>query len=174
MQTPGQGNSTHKFIPSRFIPSLLASGPADVSNWVAIPPPPPPSMNSTVANSTGGFFPFGVSGMFQGVALFLFTFIGFDSMAHYPLNWYTSKVHQIDDFHKTVTTSILTINGILSLALLGAAIALTSMWPYYSLVSVRLMMPNECYTTGYYMLACFYYIVDIVSERNFTVSVCIR
>lgn len=106
---------------------------ADVSNWTAAPP-----TNSTGRLGNGGFFPFGMSGMFQGAALILFTFIGFDSMAYYPLNWYTSKAQQIAEFQKTVTTSILSINGILFISLIGATVALTSTWPYYLLVKIAL------------------------------------
>lgn len=102
---------------------------ADVSNWTATPPA---DANGRIGS--GGFFPFGISGTLQGAALVLFTFIGFDSMAYYPLNWYTSQASKIVGFQRTVTTSILSINGILSLSLIGATVALTSVWPYYSLV----------------------------------------
>lgn len=104
---------------------------ADVSNWTATPP-----TNSSGRIGNGGFFPFGVSGTLQGAALVLFTFIGFDSMVYYPLNWYTSQASKIVEFQRTVTTSILSINGILSLSLIGATVALTSVWPYYSLVRI--------------------------------------
>lgn len=97
-----------------------------------------PPVNSTGHVGNGGFFPFGISGMFQGAALVLFTFIGFDSMAYYPLNWYASKAHQIGKFQKTVTTSILSINGILFISLIGTTVALTSIWPYYLLVKIQL------------------------------------
>lgn len=106
---------------------------ADVNNWTASP-----AINSTVQVGNGGFFPFGISGMFQGAALLLFTFIGFDSMVYYPLNWYSSEAHQIVDFQKTLTTSILSINGILFISLIGATVALTSIWPYYQLVKTRI------------------------------------
>lgn len=110
---------------------------------------------TTLAHETGGFFAYGLSGMFQGAAIILFAFIAFDAMimSRYT-NLFgnrTSKIpkqqqqqhrfdkdgcEKIENFIRTIPNAILSINAGLFLCLLGMAFALTTIQPYHLLVSV--------------------------------------
>lgn len=115
--------------------------------------------NSEGVNKILEFFPFGLNGMWKGATILLFSFIAFDAMVYssngrnavgnnFNFNessssspTKTTKVNGngktvIQNFHKTLPSSILSINGILLVCLFGVAVALTLIRPYYLLVSL--------------------------------------
>lgn len=117
---------------------------ANISNWRTIP-----DDVDTARHETGGFYAFGVDGMFRGTAIILFAFIAFDAMVMSRTKQYyyqkgVPNKHQgadktrekIENFIRTITNAILSINAGLFLCLLGMALALTTIQPYYRLVSI--------------------------------------
>lgn len=124
---------------------------ADISNWYRTV-----ENNNAVGEianenyGTGGFYAYGVDGMFRGVAIILFIYIAFDGMIMSNvqrtmfLSWLPSSslsipratsTMKISNFNDTISYAVLSINGILFLCSLGIAIVLTTIQPYYSLVS---------------------------------------
>lgn len=105
--------------------------------------------NSESVKETLGFFPFGLSGMWNGAAILLFSFIAFDAMVFSSndrtaagdfnepsnLNGKRNAKTIIGNFQKTLPSSINSINGMLLICLFGVAVALTLIRPYYLLVS---------------------------------------
>lgn len=73
--------------------------------------------------------------MIKGVTNILFVFIGFDAMVIGTFNWCSKNTRKIGNFQKTVQTSVSSITGIVFVCLIGIAIALTTIKPYYLLVS---------------------------------------
>lgn len=130
---------------------------ADISNWNPLPESNDNKNISpaTLTHETGGFFAYGLSGMFHGAAIILFAFFAFDAMI---MNRYTNLFgigtlktpkqqqphHQnandgcekIESFIQTIPNAILSINAGLFLCLLGMALALTTIQPYHLLVNV--------------------------------------
>lgn len=105
---------------------------------------PDTNNSNNVTHETGGFFAYGLSGMFQGAAIILFAFIAFDAMI---MSRYTNLFgkqqrfandgcEKIENFITTIPNAILSINAGLFLCLLGMALALTTIQPYHLLVSV--------------------------------------
>lgn len=131
---------------------------ADVSNWNPMPNDSNDNKNvnsTSLTYKTGSFFAYGLSGMFKGAAIILFTFIAFDAtmiMSQCP-NLFgngTSKIpkqqqqqprfandgyENIENFIRTIPNAILSINAGLFLCLLGMALPLITIQPYYLLVS---------------------------------------
>lgn len=125
---------------------------ADISNWhSAIDDNIAGSDASEQRRGTGGFYAFGVDGMFKGVAIILFAFIGFDSMVMSSvqpsfLSLFCRRQSSaasssggagesnIANYIGAVSSAVLSINGMMFLCLLGMAFVLTTIQPYYSLV----------------------------------------
>ncbi|XP_055301854.1 uncharacterized protein LOC129568229 [Sitodiplosis mosellana] len=107
---------------------------ADISNW---------DRGNGYSNlETGGFYAFGVDGVFKGVVIILFMFIAFDTMllSRWAQSFcfstrYSSDTEpvSIEYFTKTVNQAILSINTIILLCLLGMTFALTTIQPIYSM-----------------------------------------
>lgn len=107
--------------------------------------------NSESDKTALGFFPFGLGGMWKGAAILLFSFIAFDTMVlssngrmavgnfNEPsnLNGKRNAKTIIENFHKTLPSSIISINGMLLICLFGVAVALTLIRPNYLLVSLH-------------------------------------
>lgn len=115
-------------------------GKADITNWNW----KPEVVNSDLNLGTGGFYAFGVDGVFKGVVIILFMFIAFDTMV--LSRWaesvcfsmqYTGDTQPvtIEHFTKTINQAILSINTVILLCLLGMAFALTTIQPIYPSVS---------------------------------------
>lgn len=100
-----------------------------------------PSGNGT--HITGGFYAFGIDGVFNGVVIILFMFIGFDAMVMSRWTdfvWFSTQHSAnaqatIKQFGRTMRSAILSINAIIFLCLLGMAFALTTIQPIYLMVS---------------------------------------
>lgn len=122
---------------------------ADISNWRTTP-----NMAADVDDKqfgTGGFYAYGVDGIFRGAAIILFAFIAFDMMVMSQLTRSHRKIERsstkqcddrsqkIENFIKTITNVILSINVGLFLCLLVVTLALTTIQPYYRLVSVTFL-----------------------------------
>lgn len=147
-----------------FITLINAFCLADISNWFLFPQPNSTENqdNSGVKLATEfsvytsgsvekafEFFPFGLNGVFKGATILLFSFIAFDAMVlssndrnaagnfNEPSNVNGKRCAKtiIENFHKTLPSSIISINGILLVCLFGVAVALTLIQPYYLLVS---------------------------------------
>lgn len=95
---------------------------------------------------TGGFFAFGINGMFKGVVTILFMFIAFDVMIMsrwMKLFWLPHRQNDIaqtstiEHFNRTITTAILSINTAIFICLLGMTLVLTTVQPVYALVSLE-------------------------------------
>lgn len=97
---------------------------------------------------TGGFFAFGIDGMFKGVVTILFVFIAFDVMIMsrwMKLFWVPhrqngiAQTSSIEHFNRTITTAILSINTAIFICLLGMTLVLTTVQPVYALVSLEML-----------------------------------
>lgn len=95
---------------------------------------------------TGGFFAFGIDGMFKGVVTILFMFIAFDVMIMsrwMKLFWLPhrqngiAQTSTIEHFNRTITTAVLSINTAIFICLLGMTLVLTTVQPVYALVSLE-------------------------------------
>lgn len=91
---------------------------------------------------TGGFYTYGIDGMFKGVVIILFMFIAFDAMlmSKWPAFIGPSNAQPtltIEHFCKTITSAILSINTVIFLCLLGMAFALTTIQPVHLMVSLK-------------------------------------
>lgn len=88
-----------------------------------------------MAAGTGGFFTFGIEGMLHGAAIFAFLFVAFDAMVSSNTEHDPEEKHQyINSFKKTVPASVMTVNGLAFVCLLGITVALTLIQPYFFLV----------------------------------------
>lgn len=120
-----------------FPPIILIA--ADISNWNSVQNA---SSNSVAMLEPGGFYAFGVDGVFRGVVIILLLFTAFDLMVFcrwFDIVWLPhhsfDKQQTIQHFSQTITTAILSINTALFLSLLGMAFALTAIQPLHSMVS---------------------------------------
>lgn len=77
--------------------------------------------------------PYGIEGVLHGTAIFAFLFVGFDAMV--LASDHTNNEKYIRSFKKTIPASIISINGLSFVSLLGASVALTLIQPYFFLVS---------------------------------------
>lgn len=123
-------------------------GKADISNWDR----KPEAVNGNLNLETGGFYAFGIDGVFKGVVIILFMFIAFDTMMlsrwAEPVCFATqysddTKPVTIEHFTNTVNQAILSINTVILLCLLGMAFALTTIQPIYSMVSFNTLNPFQ-------------------------------
>lgn len=108
---------------------------ANISNWTAKLPNQTQSEDAVIVAGAGGFFAFGIEGMMHGAAIFAFLFVAFDAMVSSNTENDPEEKHQyIDSFKKTVPSSVMTINGLAFVCLLGITVALTLIQPYFLLV----------------------------------------
>lgn len=139
---------------------------ADLSNLHTAPTPNNGFLTDDGLDGTGGFFAFGVDGMFRGAAIILFAFIAFDTtIMSQPIQIFPnsnrlatnqrSKVDKIENFIRTITNAILSINAGLFLCMLGMALALATIQPYYRLVSVNRALFVSIHSTRFEFLNSF-------------------
>lgn len=129
-------------------------GKADISNW---------DHKAEVANGdshlvepiqTGGFFAFGIDGVFKGVVIILFMFIAFDAMllsqwaesVCLPARYSSSNTQPvtIEHFTKTVNQAILIINTSIFLCSLSMAFGLMTI-PIHAMVSFDILYPFQVF-----------------------------
>lgn len=106
---------------------------ANISNWTARLPPIVGNQTVPEYGGSGGFIPFGLEGILHGAAIFTFLFVGFDAMVLGPDH--NGKDKYIYSFKKTIPASVISINGLSFVCLLGVSVALTVIQPYFILVS---------------------------------------
>uniref|UniRef100_A0A0L8IGQ3 Cationic amino acid transporter C-terminal domain-containing protein n=1 Tax=Octopus bimaculoides TaxID=37653 RepID=A0A0L8IGQ3_OCTBM len=88
---------------------------ADLKNWTI--------KNEIASAGKGGFFPYGVSGMFQGAATCFYAFVGFDTIA--------TTGEEAQNPQTTIPLSILVSLLIITLLYVGVSAVVTLMCPYY-------------------------------------------
>nr|CAI5845441.1 unnamed protein product [Callosobruchus analis] len=95
--------------------------PADISNWKILPESIPQEYRS-VAGS-GGFLPFGFSGVMAGAAKCFYGFVGFDSVA--------TTGEEAKNPQRDIPLAIVLSLCVIFLAYFGISTVLTMVWPYY-------------------------------------------
>lgn len=129
-------NKSHGFLQN----FAIIDTSADTSNWDRVEIT---TDDDNVVFETGGFYAFGVNGVFRGVIIILFVFIAFDVMlmSRSDNNVWCSQRHSADTgeriqhFSQTMNRSISSINTAIFLCLLGMAFALTTIQPVHLMVS---------------------------------------
>lgn len=159
--------------------SLCLIHVADIKNWTR-------NTGDAAANGddnddvqnfiqTGGFYAYGVNGVFKGVVNILFMFIAFDAMimSRWAESiWFTkqhtsggdTKPTNIEHFTKTITQAILSINTAIFLCLLGMAFALTTIQPIQPMASFTHTF--ELYSV-YVKIRVFFLCTVILSKHFF-------
>nr|CAI5845448.1 unnamed protein product [Callosobruchus analis] len=94
---------------------------ADISNWKILPESIPQEYRS-VAGS-GGFLPFGFSGVMAGAAKCFYGFVGFDSVA--------TTGEEAKNPQRDIPLAIVLSLCVIFLAYFGISTVLTMVWPYY-------------------------------------------
>lgn len=128
--------------------AFLAFFVADISNWKR-EPEEEENTPGNVTHKTGGFYAFGIHGVFNGVVIILFMFIAFDAMVMSRWTefvWFSTQhtanaQATIKQFGTTISSAILSINTVIFLCLLGMAFALTTIQPIYLMVSFKHLEP---------------------------------
>lgn len=72
---------------------------------------------------TGGFLPFGITGVIQGAGTCFFAFVGFDGIA--------ATAEEVKNPRKAIPRSILWTSGIIFITYCGMATIQTLIWPYW-------------------------------------------
>nr|CAI5845444.1 unnamed protein product [Callosobruchus analis] len=94
---------------------------SDISNWKILPESIPQEYRS-VAGS-GGFLPFGFSGVMAGAAKCFYGFVGFDSVA--------TTGEEAKNPQRDIPLAIVLSLCVIFLAYFGISTVLTMVWPYY-------------------------------------------
>lgn len=92
---------------------------ADFHNWNLSPSEIPAGKNA----GTGGFLPFGITGVIQGAGTCFFAFVGFDGIA--------ATAEEVKNPRKAIPRSILWTSGIIFFTYCGMATIQTLIWPYW-------------------------------------------
>lgn len=114
---------------------------ADIKNWNHITV----YVDDNSEVESGGFYAFGVDGVFRGVVIILHMFMAFDAMIMsrwakcvWHSKQYCGNVQQptnIEHFSEDIGQAIQSINIVTFVCLLGMAFALTTIQPVHSMVS---------------------------------------
>ncbi|KAF5296351.1 hypothetical protein FQR65_LT10243 [Abscondita terminalis] len=116
-----------------FFVVVAGSFKANLSNW-SLPAPPDPK------DGTGGFFPFGASGVIQGAATCFYGFVGFDCIA--------TTGEEVKNPQKAIPFAIITSLAVIFLAYFGTATVVTLMVPYY-LQDINAPLPHAFTVVGW-------------------------
>ena len=98
------------------------------SNWFK------PSKDVPPGYGSGGFLPYGISGVITGAAKAFFAFVGFDSIS--------AAAEEAKNPRRNVPLSILLSLLIVFVAYFALATVLTMMVPYYELVGMLIWIPK--------------------------------
>ncbi|XP_015185930.1 PREDICTED: cationic amino acid transporter 2 [Polistes dominula] len=98
---------------------IAGSLKADVNNWKTRPP----CTESSCKHGTGGFAPYGISGIITGAATCFYGFIGFDCVA--------TTGEEAKDPQRSIPIAIVASLTVVFLAYFGVSAVLTMVLPYY-------------------------------------------